>query len=199
MNNIASDDNTLEIASTAARTIIAGGIVLLAFDTVYGFICDATNKEAVEQIFQLKGRDRKKTIGLAVADAASLDSFAEISFLQKKIIREMVNGAYTFILRARVRQNLSILCMRNGTVGVRMPNSALVKMIAEKAEIPLAQTSANKAGCPNCYSLKEVERQFSKKELGKISIIIDTGEIERVAPSTIIDLTTGVPRVIERG
>ena len=190
-----TDSNLDEVSKKVADILDAGGIAVIPFDTVYGFICDPKNDTALERIYKLKGRDFDKTIGLAFDSIASLNNVAYISDLA--FIEDKVPGKFTFIVKAKDK-SFSLFCYRQNTIGARIPDSILIKKIASKCGGAIAQTSANKAGEDNCGSLNDLARQFSEKELLEIDIVVDGGKMEDAQPSQIFDLTGSEPKRIER-
>ncbi len=189
-----NQENINEIASKAAETIKNGGIALVPFDTVYGFICDPSNSSALEKIFHLKERDENKTIGLAVSSLSDIEKIAET--LNPEFISARIPGRYTFILKSK-NDSFSKYCYQNGTIGVRVPDNSLIIKIASLFG-PIAQTSANKSGLSNCLSIPEVIAQFPPAEFNNIDLIVDGGKIENGKPSQIWDMTKKEPSLIER-
>lgn len=195
MNKLISSRNNInQIAQESNKVLGSGGIILLPFDTVYGLICDPKNSMAIEKIFQLKGRDKNKTIGLAVSSMSELNKIAHLTF--PDFIKEKIPGRYTFIARSK-NDIFSPQCYQGDTVGVRVPNNSLILKIASSFG-PIAQTSANKSGQVNCFSLDQIQAQFSTDELSLIDLNIDGGEIEHGQPSEIWDVTGTYPVKIER-
>jgi L-threonylcarbamoyladenylate synthase len=192
-----SQDNFKTITDQAAQIIKNGGIVAMPFDTVYGLVCDPKNKRALEIIFHLKERPLNQTIGLATYRLSEMEKYAQINDKQSKIIRELIPGKYTFILK-QSNNLLSDYCYQNGTIAIRIPNNELVLAIAEKCDGIIAQTSANKSEAENCYSVTDLQKQFSQEELDSIDFIIDGGEIEKSAPSNLLELTKDETIEIER-
>ncbi|MFA7254193.1 MAG: L-threonylcarbamoyladenylate synthase [Patescibacteria group bacterium] len=194
MNNIIklSENNLTSTAKTASWIIKSGGIIIAPFDTVYGFACYPGNDQTIEKIFTLKGRDLKKTIGTALSDIEMLNSFAIANEFNIKFIKERTPGKFTFIMKAK-NFVLSKYCYQDETIGVRIPDSDLILQIAQESGGVIAQTSANKAGEHNCFSLDDLKAQFSEDELSQIDLIIDGGTIESGEASEIWDLTGKKP------
>jgi L-threonylcarbamoyladenylate synthase len=162
--------NITNIQKQVIEVLGKGGIALLPFDTVYGFICDPKNEEAIERIFKLKERNINKTIGIAVSSLEQSKEIAKIDD-QEAFMKFKIPGKYTFILKAK-DQSLSKYCYHNSTVGVRIPDQELILMVASKFG-PIAQTSANKSGKPNCLSISDIQAQFSSDELNSVDLVID--------------------------
>jgi tRNA threonylcarbamoyl adenosine modification protein (Sua5/YciO/YrdC/YwlC family) len=199
MKQIILTDDSLDSAVRAAVDVIgAGGIVAMPFDTVYGFVCDPFSSAAVDSLNLLKGRSANKTIGIAVSSVSDLKNIVETDQEIEQFISLKTPGKFTFILNEKPGNAISDLCKRDGTIGVRIPDSDLVLAVAEASGGYLAQTSANKSGEPNCYSVDEIKAQFSESEIESVGLIIDGGKIESTAPSEIWNLTKNPFEKIER-
>jgi len=183
------------VVAEAAEIVKSGGLVIVPFDTVYGIICDSRNNVTVRKIFEFKQRPLEKTIGLAVDSIDSIKNVAEIT--HEKFAQCRLPGPYTFILKTK-ENDLSPLCVKEGTIAVRVPDSRLIFAIAEQSDYLLAQTSANLTGNPACASVSEIMEQFTEIKLNKIDLIIDGGTITGATSSQIFDLTGEKPVEIAR-
>jgi len=197
-NIILTDDSSDSAVRAAADVVGAGGIVAMPFDTVYGFVCDPFSSAAVDSLNLLKGRSANKTIGIAVSKVEDLKSIAETNSEIEQFISLKTPGKFTFVLNEKPGNTISDLCKRDGTIGVRIPNNDLVLAVAEASGGYLAQTSANKSGESNCYSVDEIKSQFSEAEVDSIGLIIDGGKLEPSDPSEIWNLTKKPFEKIER-
>lgn len=211
MNIIALNENRDVAANKAADIIKNGGVVILPFDTVYGFACDPNKEEALKRIIGLKKRPVSKTIGLAVSNIEELIKIADLTDKQKIFITNITPGKYTFILKElnlsssgrqrhdpEIQKNISELCTQNGTIGVRIPDSDYILEVIQKSGGIIAQTSANVSRMPNCYSINDLKKQYSSSELDKVDSIVDGGNIESAGASQIFDLTGSEAKIIER-
>lgn len=192
-----SDSNYKELVNDAARIILNGGVVAAPFDTVYGFIADPKNEQALKKLFSIKKRPLNKTIGLAVSDIDELKRIASVNDAICSYVQERIPGKYTFILSVE-DQSLSKLCTKDGNVGIRIPDSDLIRDIAAKSGGSIAQTSANKSGQENTFSISDFLAQYASDELSEIDLILDGGKIDSRSASEIVDLTDKSPRRIER-
>jgi len=198
MNLIKLNNNFAEVIQKASETIRNNGVVILPFDTVYGYACNPKSEEALQKIFELKDRDLNKTIGLAASKINGIKEISQLNINTEKYIQDRVPGRYTFVVKTKEDTDISKLCMKEGTVGIRVPESKLVLDIIESSGGIIAQTSANKSDLPDCYSIDELQAQYSEEELEQVDLIIDGGEIEKNNPSRIFDLTGSEPLEIKR-
>lgn len=151
-----------------------GGVVICPTDTVYGLICDATNKKAVAKIFKIKKRPRKKLIPIFVSDIKMAKKFADISLEQEKFLKQVWPGKVTAVFHRK-------------KPGLRIPDYKLVLNLIRRTG-PLAETSANISGQPASTKIKEVLKQFEGRKY-QPDFVINEGNLPKSKPSKIIDLT----------
>ncbi len=190
--------NTQLLVKKVSKVIRNNRVVILPFDTVYGYACNPKSDETLGKIFELKERNINKTIGAAVCGIETLEQFSEINETVKQFIEEKTPGKYTFIVKAKLDHTLSKYCIKDDTIGIRIPESDFILDIIRSSGGIVAQTSANKSGMPDCYSINELLTQYSKDELERVDLIIDGGELEKSGLSQIFDLTGSEPAEIER-
>jgi tRNA threonylcarbamoyl adenosine modification protein (Sua5/YciO/YrdC/YwlC family) len=187
-----TDEAALEIASAA---IINGSVISLPTDTFYALAADPFNLRAVEQIFQIKGRQDWKPLLLLIDSVDQAESIAQnIPDVFYEIAEEFWPGPLTLILPAANQVPLKITG-GTGTVGMRIPNFTLTRLLVQAIDIPVVGTSANLSAHPACASADEVLRQLG----GKIELVLDSGKLNSTAPSTILDLTKEPARIIREG
>lgn len=170
-----------------------GGAVVLPTETVYGLFAKALNEEAVDHVYQLKGRPRDKALNLNVA---SLDDILNFSKNQPPYLQKLVDsflpGPLTIILEANdkvpywVNSNLT-------TVGFRMPSHPItLELIREFG--PLIGPSANLSGQTSGISFKEIVKDFGQEVLGIEDDAFLTGQ-----DSTILDLSGDKVKILRQG
>lgn len=174
-----------------------GGLIIYPTDTVYGLGCDITNAKALERIAQLKGvKLEKANFSFVCADLSNLSDYVkQIDTSVFKILKKALPGPYTFILPGSTNLPKTFK-KKKKTVGIRIPDNNIARMLAEKLGNPIISTSI--------YDEDEVIEYTTDPELifekwqNKVDIIIDGGYGDNVA-STVIDLSQGVPVVIREG
>lgn len=173
-----------------------GGIIIYPTDTVYGLGCDITNSKALERIAQLKGvKLEKANFSFICADLSNMSDYVkQIDNTTFKILKKALPGPYTFILPGG--NNLPKDFKRKKTVGIRIPDNNIARILVQKLGNPIVSTSI--------YDEDELIEYTTDPELifekwqNKIDAIIDGGYGDNVA-STIIDLSNGTPVVIREG
>lgn len=177
----------------AAEILAEGGLVAFPTDTVYGLGADAWNSQAIERLFDVKGRDISKAIAVLVGSVEEAELVAgEMNEIARKLAKRFWPGPLTLVVEAHagLAENLS----PTPTVGVRMPDHPVALELLKKSG-PLAVTSANLSGKPNSGSAEEVYGQLG----GRISLILDGGRSPGGEPSTVVDCNGGEPVILRQG
>ncbi len=169
-----------------------GKLVSYPTDSTYGIGCDLLNKRAIEKIYSLKKRDRRKPVSILCTDLGQLSRYAVLSNSAHRIVRKLLPGPYTFILPATPLVP-KIMLTPQKMIGVRIPDSRIIREMVEGLGRPLISTSATTEDGTILNDPEEIERRFR----GKIEIVI-AGECPG-EPSSIIDLTGHEPRVVREG
>jgi L-threonylcarbamoyladenylate synthase len=179
----------------AAVSAVRGGeLVVLPTDTVYGIGADAFIPAAVTTLLAAKGRGRNMPppvlVGTARAAAALVD---DLGAFGQDLIDEFWPGALTLVFRASPTL-LWDLGDTKGTVALRMPLHAVALDVLKQTG-PLAVSSANRHGQPAAVTADEAEQQLGEA----VSIYLDGGPCADNVPSTILDLTGTIPKVLRTG
>ena len=179
----------------ASAEIRRGRVVAARTDTLYGLLADASNEAALRRVFRAKGRPESKPILLLV------DSEAQLARLVRQLPPEFAPlarafwpGPLTMVLPASSRVS-SLVTAGSGTVAVRQPASPLVRCLARHARCALTGTSANRSGQRGARSADEVVSQLRYR----VPLVLDSGRVSAPEPSTIVDLTTELPRILRQG
>nr|WP_242903734.1 L-threonylcarbamoyladenylate synthase [Actinomadura terrae] len=178
-------------AFAAARR---GELVVLPTDTVYGVGVDAFMPPAVEALLQAKGRGREMPPPVLVGSVRAATALVEdLGTYGQDLIDEFWPGALTLICRANPNLMWD-LGETKGTVALRMPMHELaVELLKETG--PLAVSSANLSGQPAARTAAEAEKMLGDS----VSVYLDGGPSGHAEPSTIVDLTGSVPRLLRAG
>ena len=143
---------------------LMGHIYLYPTDTIYGLGVDATDAEAVSQLFELKGRNENKPISIVVSDLKMAETYAEVTLLAKKLAKKFLPGKLTIVLTAKDAL-ASAITAGTGTVGIRIPNHPVPLQLVRDIGKPITATSANVADMPTLHSVPEILEQFGEKKI----------------------------------
>ena len=164
--------------------------VALPTDTFYGLAVDPVNLRAVEQIYQIKTRQKHKPLSLLIANVAQAYELARgTDSLLDKLADRFWPGPLTLIVRAGTKLPLRSTA-NTGNVALRVPDAAIPRAVVERLGLPITATSANLQGASECTNAASVRDQIGDR----IPLIVDGGPTGRAQPTTIIDLTLGSGR-----
>lgn len=187
-----SDDAIQE----AARLILAGQPVAVPTETVYGLAADATNAEAVMEIYKAKGRPSFNPLIVHVPDLALAEHIGDFGESARKLAERHWPGPLTLVVPLKKGAGIaSIATAGLATIGLRVPAHPAMQALLRAVGKPLAAPSANASG-----GISPTRAQHVAKSLGgRISLIIDGGQTERGLESTIVASTGGPLRLLRPG
>ncbi len=188
----ADDPASIEIA---AGVLGDGGLVAFPTDTVYGLGAHAFMPQAVQRIFEVKGRAAEKAIPILLADPGDLPLVAEsVSPAAQKLVERFWPGGLTIVL-PKSPDVPNVVTSGGSTIAVRVPNHPAALALIRRAGAPLAVTSANRSGRASPKTAEEVRADLE----GLIEVILDGGRVPGGRESTVLDLTRPKPTVLRRG
>ena len=180
---------------TAADILRQGGHVAVPTETVCGLAANAMNAQAVELLYERKGRPSVKPISLMVSGPEAIDCYCLGAPEQAKALaRRFWPGPLTIVLKSKA-EIPAIVRAGGDTIGLRCPDHPLTLALIEKAGVPLAAPSANLAGEEPARTAQEVLDYFD----GKIEGVADGGPCQLGVASTVLDLTKTEPKVLREG
>lgn len=179
-----------------------GGLVIYPTETIYGLGCIATDEAAVSRLFEVKGREPGKPPPLLIADEAMLSTLVqEMPDFARQLMQQHWPGALTLVLRARSSLP-SLVTGSNAhgqlTVAVRRSAHPVARELCEKLQSPLVATSANFAGATGNEATARSLQDVTPELLRRVDIVLDGGIVGGL-PSTIVDCSGDVPRVLRQG
>ena len=184
-----------EKISAAAKILREGGLVAIPTETVYGLGANGLDPQAVNRIFEAKGRPQDNPLILHITGAQWLPRFCEdIPPIAYTLARKFWPGPLTMILKRKANVPDETTAGLN-TVAVRCPNHPVTLAIIREAGVPIAAPSANTSGRPSCTTAADVMEDMG----GKIEAVVDGGNCSVGVESTILDLTCQPPRLLRPG
>jgi len=189
----------IKLSDTTASELInylqAGKVLAMPTETAYGLITDSINAQAVKKVYQIKGRDFKKSLPLICSSLGMVKRFFYVPKKLELLAREYWPGPLSIRLKIK---DLRLKINGNSTAVVRVSSYRLLAKLARALGRPLTATSANGTGKGELYSAPEVFDQFKKSRF-QPDIIVDGDKIIKRKPSTIIGLECGNIKVLRQG
>lgn len=164
----------------AGKELRAGKVALLPTDTVVGL---TAGEQGMSRLAEIKRRDPEKPVAALCASAEEAFALAaNAPPLARELAWRLWPGPLTLVLDA---------AESGGTVGVRVPDHAVVREVLAAYGGPLYATSANLAGEPAPGSLAEVPAEVSQA----VDLAVE-GEAGGGEASAVVDLSGGGVRLL---
>jgi L-threonylcarbamoyladenylate synthase len=180
--------------AAAIEAVKNGELVVLPTDTVYGIGADAFTPYAVKALLTAKGRTPQTPPPVLVGSRHTLDGLV---LTLPAVARDLVDAFWPGALTVVVDHSPSLqwdLGETGGTVAVRMPLHPVALEVL-RATGPMAVSSANKTGQPPAVTAEEAREQLGYA----VRVYLEAGPCPDPVPSTIVDVTGDVPRVLRDG
>ena len=174
--------------SEAVEAVRAGLVVGIPTDTVYGIGVDPTNSDAVERLFEIKGRPEHKPVGLLVG---TMEQALEIGVLEgpaRTLAADHWPGALTLVVRPRVVLANWVGDAHAETVGLRMPDHQSALELLQATGV-LAVTSANRSGGRELMDDAAARTEFGSEVAVYLPGVSPGGEASTVVDATAPNLT----------
>jgi L-threonylcarbamoyladenylate synthase len=173
----------------AVAALRRGELVVYPTETVYGLAADALDPEAVERVFEAKGRSRGKPVSMALPEAAVAADYARVSDRERAFCERFLPGPVTVLLE-RTDRVPDVLVAGRDRVGVRVPDHDLSRDLARRVG-PITATSANRSGNPSARRVAELDERVRER-----AVVLDGGETPGTE-STVVDVAAG--EIVRRG
>jgi len=184
------NQNKIQALAQAEATLRSGNIVIIPTDTVYGIIADASNKDTLKRIFELKKRPHEKAFSIFVKNITMARWYAYVSDAKARFLETIWPGPFIVVFHHKEKLP-HILTGANETIGIRIPNFHFLLDLLDRFDGPLVQTSANVSDLPPAKNISEVESYF-KDRLTDKDLLIDDGDLVGES-SSVIDFTRQQP------
>ena len=179
----------------AADCLRAGGVIAYPTDSSYALGCALGHADAAQRIRHIRGLDAGHHLTLVLRDLATLGPFTRMDTWQFRVVRQGVPGPFTFILPATREVPRRLQHPKRRTVGVRVPEHAVVKALLDALGEPVLSSTLVPAGDDRPMN----DAAAIDERLGRlIDAIVDGGPCP-AEPTTVVDLAGEAPVVVRRG
>lgn len=185
-----ADPALIDRAGAVLRT---GGVVACPTDTFYGLAVDPRQAEAVARLFAIKGRPEGQAIPLIATDLAQAEAAGDLNDAAVRLARAFWPGPLSIVLPVR-RAIAAGVASADGTIAVRVPACEAARQLARSIGFCITATSANRSGEPPFTSARGVAAA-----LPGVDLVLDGGDTPGGAPSTLVDVRGGEPRLVRAG
>ncbi|CAN5719939.1 L-threonylcarbamoyladenylate synthase [soil metagenome] len=189
------DNPQLRLIKQAAQIIAQGGIVAVPTDSCYALVCHLDDKDAVMRLRRIRGVDDKHHLTLLCRDLSEIAVYAKVDNRQFRMLKAATPGPYTVILEATKEVPRRLSHPSRKTIGLRVPENAIMLAILEELGQPLLGTTLILPEQDEPLTDPEMVREHLEK---LIDLVIDGGACSLI-PTTVIDMTGELPELIRQG
>ncbi|EGR4434905.1 L-threonylcarbamoyladenylate synthase [Vibrio cholerae] len=179
----------------AAQLLKQGQLVAIPTETVYGLAADATQPEAVKQIFSAKGRPANHPLIVHLGSAEQLSEWATAIAPEAYQLAEAFWPGPLTLLLPKAKQVSPVVTGGLESVGIRVPAHPVLLDILKTHRLAVAAPSANPYKKLSPTSAQQVLDGLN----GRLAAVLDGGECQHGLESTIVDLTSKPFRVLRAG
>jgi len=171
-----------------------GRVVVLPTDTIYGLHCLATNRRAINKIYRIKKRSKRKPLLILVSSIAMLKRYCYVSNKQLEYLKKIWPGQPQFIKTGSKPVTVTLKSKRilpeeltggRDSIAVRLPKNEFLLKIINKVKVPIISTSLNISGEKDLTNLNNIGKYF---KANKPDLIVNASESNMSQPSKLIDL-----------
>lgn len=182
-----TNDSAENMFAEAVERLHAGEVVAFPTETVFGLGVDAGNSAARVALAIMKGQSTDKPLQVLIPDVNALAEFSPDAMLPvvQSLAKAFWPGPLTVVLRNH----------DGGTVGVRVPDHPVIQTLLRVFGKPIAATSANRHGEPECPDADAVRAQFSADAL----LVLEGDAGAQTIPSTVVRVEDGEVAILREG
>lgn len=181
--------------NNAAYWLEKNNVIAIPTETVYGLAANIFNKEAIQNIYKIKGRPSNNPLIVHIKSVKELYKYAsDIPLKAKLLANAFWPGPLTLVLnKTEIVPNY--ITSNKETVAIRVPNHLLTLKLLEQLDFPIAAPSANPSNRISATSAEHVENYFQNQ----IPFVLDGGSCRDGLESTIVGFEKDEPIVYRVG
>ena len=183
----------------AVELLKKGGLLAIPTDSSYALVCQLDDKAAVDKMRRIRQVDDRHHLTLLCADLSELANYAKVDNQQYRLLKLATPGPFTFILDASKEVPRRVSHPSRKTIGLRVPNHAVVHELLALHMAPLLATTLIMPG--DTLPLNDPQ-EIRERLLNSVNGVIDAGACT-LEPTTVLDLTAmqtgGAPQVVRDG
>lgn len=179
----------------AADIIRKGGVIVYPTDSGYALGCHIGDKKALERICQIRDISKSHNFTLVCKDLSELSEYTRVDNSAFRLLKNNTPGAYTFIFKASKEVPKRLLNPKKRTIGIRVPDNAIVHALLEALEEPIMSTTLIMPG----ELMAEYDPENIRDMLEhQVDLIINGGHLGE-HPTTVVDFSEGDPVILRVG
>lgn len=189
------DNPQPRLLRAAADCLQRGGVIAYPTDSCYALGCALGAKDAMERIQALRQARKGHFFTVVCRDLSEIAKFALVENWQYRLLKSFTPGPYVFILKATRQVPRRLLDARRKTVGIRVPDHAVVRALLREYPEPILSTTLQ---LPADETPMTDGREIEVRIGHALDFVLDAGNCG-IEPSTIVDLSGDAPRLLRAG
>ena len=185
----------LRLIRRAADIVRAGGVIAYPTDSCYALGWHIGDKGALERVRRIRRADRHHHFTLVCSGLSQIGHFAHLDTWQFRVLKACLPGPYTFLLHATRETPRRLQHERRRTIGVRIPDHPVPRMLVEELGEPLMSSTLLLPDDPQPLT-RGLEIQERLRH--DIDAILDGGDCG-IEPTTVVDLSASPPVIVRKG
>jgi tRNA threonylcarbamoyl adenosine modification protein (Sua5/YciO/YrdC/YwlC family) len=179
----------------AVAALRDGSVIVYPTDSTYALGCLIGDKDAMERIRRIRNADKNHNFTLVCRDLSEIAKYARVDNSQYRTLKAFTPGPYTFLLEATREVPKRLQNPKRRTIGIRVPDSPIVALLLAELGEPIMSSSLLLPG--EAESMTDPHEIKDRLE-HQVDLVIDGGS-GGLEPSSVVDLSSGVPVVIRSG
>lgn len=186
--------NISNLLKDAIDVIKNGGLVVAKTDTIYGILGNALNRETIEKIYQIKGREENKPFIILIPSIKMLKMF---NVKENQTAERLLNlKGITVIFDIEDPEDKWYYLHRGKkSLAFRIPDDIAFLKFLEALNLPVVAPSANPSGLQPAEDINQAIEYFQDK----INLYVDSGKVIENIPSTVVKVENGKIKILRKG
>jgi tRNA threonylcarbamoyl adenosine modification protein (Sua5/YciO/YrdC/YwlC family) len=179
----------------AVEILRKDGLIAYPTDSCYALGCHVGDKRGMERIRRIRALDHKHDLTLVCRDLSEIATYAKVHNSAYRLLKSLTPGPYTFLLRATHEVPRRLQNPKRRTIGIRVPDHPIAQALLAELGEPLMSSTLILPG----KVVPETDAHEIRERLEHdVDLVID-GDRCGFEPTTVIDMTEAVPRVLREG
>lgn len=189
------DNPQARLIREAVKILRGGGVIVYPTDSCYALGCMLGNKAGMERIRAIRGIDQHHHFSLVCRDLSEIAHYARVDNRQYRLLKAATPGSYTFILDASKEVPKRLLHAKRSTIGLRVPEHAVVSALLEELGEPILSMTLALPG--DDYPLNDPDNIRDRLDK-QVDLILESGYCG-IEPTTVIDLSGEEFEIVRQG
>ena len=184
------------LINQAVEILRQGGVIVYPTDSGYALGCMIGDKHAMDRIVAIRKLPDGHNFTLVCSDLSELSTYATVSNVAYRLIKNNTPGRYTFILTATKELPRRLMTSKRKTIGLRVPDNQIALDLLKALGEPILSCSLMLPDNERMtYSDPEEIRECLERQ---VDLIIHGGYLGQ-EPTTVVDLTEELPVILREG